>query len=178
MGLFTTNPVLDLLKQDHTNVKELFEQFEEAKDFRSRERIIQQTLFELDIHAKLEETLIYPAIREKIDEDKVMDEALEEHHVAHFLINELKRMRPTDDRYEAKFIVLGESIKHHVKEEESTMFPEAEKADIDWEELSKKVTKRKEDLLANKNNGARRPRKQSRGQRRRGSRAGQLKKAA
>ena len=179
MGLFTTNPVLDMLKQDHTKVKQLFEQFEDAKDSRSRERIIQETLLELDVHAKLEETLIYPAIREKIDADKGMDEALEEHHVAHVLINELRRLRPGDDRYGAKFTVLGESIKHHVREEEGTMFPEAEKADIDWEDLSERVTKRKEDLKTQKNNGARRSGKQSARQRKtHKSRGRQLKKAA
>ena len=35
-------------------------------------------------------TLIYPTIRQHLDEVDVMDEALEEHHVAHVLINELK----------------------------------------------------------------------------------------
>ena len=58
------------------------------------------------MHAKLEESVIYPAIRNEIDDDKVMDEALEEHHVAHVLLNELKRMKG-NDRYEAKFKVLG-----------------------------------------------------------------------
>jgi len=115
MGLFTTNPVFDMLKKDHKKVQELFDQFEAAEDSRSKVRIVQDTLRELEVHATLEETLIYPAIRERIEEEEVMDEALEEHHVAHVLINELKRMKPSDTRYQAKFTVLGESIKHHVK---------------------------------------------------------------
>jgi hypothetical protein len=77
-----------------------------------------------------------------------MDEALEEHHVAHTLMNELKRMSPSDDRYDAKFTVLGENIKHHVKEEEGSMFPEAEKADLNWEELAQQAMERKEALKA------------------------------
>ena len=148
MGLFTTNPVFDMLKKDHKKVQELFDQFEAAEDSRSKVRIVQDTLRELEVHAKLEETLIYPAIRERIEEEEVMDEALEEHHVAHVLINELKRMKPSDTRYQAKFTVLGESIKHHVKEEEGTMFPEAEKADINWEELGQEAMKRKDTLMA------------------------------
>jgi hemerythrin superfamily protein len=149
MGLFgPSNPVFDMLKQDHAKVKKLFEAFEEAKDSRTKERIIRDTLLELDVHTKLEETLIYPAIREKIDADKIMDEALEEHHVAHTLINELKRGVGKNGRYEAKFKVLGESIKHHVKEEEGTMFPEAEKADVDWKTLEQKARARKETLMA------------------------------
>lgn len=152
MGLFgPSNPVFDMLKQDHTKVKKLFEDFEKAKDSRTKQRIIRDTLLELDVHTKLEETLIYPAIREKIDADKIMDEALEEHHVAHTLINELKRgmgKNGRNGRYEAKFKVLGESIKHHVKEEEGTMFPEAEKADLDWGALERKARARKEALMA------------------------------
>jgi hypothetical protein len=105
-------------------------------------------LLELEVHAKLEEMLIYPAIREEIDAEDVLDEALEEHHVAHTLINELKRRTGSKGRYEAKFKVLGESIKHHVKEEEGTMFPEAEKADIDWEALAQEAMERKEALKA------------------------------
>jgi hemerythrin superfamily protein len=148
MGLFTTNPVFDMLKKDHRKVEELFDQFESADDSRSRARIVEETLRELTIHAKLEESLIYPAIREKLDDDDLMDEALEEHHVAHVLINELNRMTPGDERYDAKFTVLGENIKHHVKEEEGTMFPQAEKAELDWEELSRKAMERKEALMA------------------------------
>jgi hypothetical protein len=148
MGLFTaTNPVFDMLKKDHEKVQALFDEFEAADDSRSKTRIVQETLRELEVHAKLEETLIYPAIREKLNEEEVMDEALEEHHVAHVLINELKRMKHSDGRYEAKFTVLGESIKHHVKEEEGTMFPEAGKADINWDELAQEAMERKEELM-------------------------------
>jgi hypothetical protein len=88
-----------------------------------------------------------------------MDEALEEHHVAHVLINELKRMSPGEGRYGAKFTVLGESIKHHIGEEEDQMFPEAEDVDIDWDALFNEVMKRKEKLLSQKESGnTRKPR--------------------
>lgn len=60
---------------------------------------------------------------------------------------ELKTMKSGDDRYDAKFTVLAESVKHHIKEEESEMFPRAEACDIDWESLYAQVMKRKEQLL-------------------------------
>ena len=83
-------------------------------------------LMELEVHSKLEEELIYPAIRAEIDDDDLMDEALEEHHVVHGLLGELKKMKPSDERYDAKFTVLAENVRHHIKEEESDMFPMAE----------------------------------------------------
>jgi hemerythrin superfamily protein len=177
MGLFTTNPVFDMLKSDHRKVEKLFEEFESAKDSRSRGRIVEETLRELSVHARLEETLIYPAIREQIDDEDVMDEALEEHHVAHVLINELKRMTTRDERYDAKFTVLGESIKHHVKEEEGTMFPIAEKADIDWDELSQEAMERKEALLARMAAASTKGKRAARGRKVK-SRGRHLKKAA
>ena len=177
MGIFTSNPVFEMLKKDHAKVKEMFDQFEKATDRRTRARLVQETLLELEVHATLEEQLIYPAIREEIDAEDIMDEALEEHHVAHTLINELKRMSPSEDRYDAKFTVLGENIKHHVKEEENSMFPEAEKADLNWEELAQQAMERKEVLKARKGSSGKNGRSaKAKGGRK--SRAPRLRKAA
>jgi hemerythrin superfamily protein len=158
MALFGTNPVFAMLKEDHQKVKELFEQFEHAEDGRTKKRIMQEAIRELDVHAALEESLIYPAIRKEIEEEDVMDEALEEHHVAHVLLNELKRTRSSNSRSEAKFKVLGESVKHHIQEEEGSMFPKAEKLELDWEELAQESLTRKEALMERKGN-RRAPRK-------------------
>ena len=53
---------VELLREDHQKVRDLFEEFEGA-DNRSRQRIADQAMMELEIHAKLEEGLVYPAIR-------------------------------------------------------------------------------------------------------------------
>ena len=140
--------VTDMLRDDHKKVKGLFEEFEQADDAKAKQWIVETALMELEVHSKLEEELIYPAIRAEIGDEVLMDEALEEHHVVHGLIGELKKMKPSDDRYEAKFTVLAENVKHHIKEEESDMFPQAEKCEIDWEELYSQVVKRKEQLIA------------------------------
>ena len=36
-------------------------------------------------------------------------------------------MKPTDEQFEAKMAVLKEEIEHHVKEEESELFPGVQK---------------------------------------------------
>jgi hemerythrin superfamily protein len=143
----TSNPVLTMLKADHKKVKALFAQFQEATP-RQQEDIAQTTIQELEIHAELEEGLIYPAIREGIDDDELMNEAKEEHHLVHILIDELKELKPSYDTFKAKFTLLGELVKHHVKEEEGEMFPQAQKAKIEWEELKTEVMGRKEQLMA------------------------------
>ena len=144
---------IELLREDHQKVQDLFEEFEGA-DNRSRQRIVDQALTELEIHSKLEEGLIYPAIRDALDEDDMMDEALEEHHVVDLLIKELRKMGPKDERYKAKFTVLAEIVKHHIEEEESEVLPQAEETDIDMAELGQEAMALKEKLMSKMQSGS------------------------
>ena len=117
---------LQLLRDDHKRVKDLFSQFEAAEDARVKGDIVERTLTELDIHAEIEEKIFYPAVRGEADADEAqMDEAEEEHHVVKLLIAELRRMKPGAERFDAKFTVLAENVKHHIDEEESEMLPKA-----------------------------------------------------
>ena len=88
---YKANPIIAMLKADHKKVKGLFAEYEEA-DAQKQRTIAQNALQELDIHAELEERLIYPAIRDAINDDAIMNEADEEHHVVHILVDELKRL--------------------------------------------------------------------------------------
>ena len=100
----------------------------------------------LEVHATLEEELIYPAWNEHVDEQSLTDEAFAEHHVAHLLIKELKNTNPEDESYLAKFTTLSEHVTHHIEEEEGKMFRQAEKADLDWDQLTKQVIERRQSL--------------------------------
>ncbi len=144
-----------MLKEDHEKVKGLFEKFETTEGSELAD-IAATAIMELEVHADLEEKLIYPAIREHIDEDDMMNEAVEEHHLVHVLIKELKKLKPKDEVFQAKFKVLGELVKHHVEEEEGEMLPKAQQSDIDWEALEAAVLKRK-DTLVTKLTGGKKP---------------------
>ena len=98
------------------------------------------------MHTTIEEEIFYPAVREAIDEEDLMDEALVEHAGAKELIEQLEGMSPQDDLYDAKVTVLGEQIDHHASEEEEEMFPKAKKAKLDLQELGAQLTERKEEL--------------------------------
>src|SRR5438270_10279387 len=75
-----------------------------------------------------------------------MNEADEEHHVARVLIAELDRGARRDDHREAKFTVLAESVRHHIKEEEGEMLPKAKGLEIDFEALGQQMLARKKAL--------------------------------
>ena len=104
----------------------------------------------LEVHAKLEEELIYPAIRlAEIGDEDLMDEALEEHHVVHGLLEGTEKDEAERrERYDAKFTVLAENVRHHIRKKESRHVSTGRRVEIDWEALSARVTKRKEQLLA------------------------------
>jgi hypothetical protein len=81
-------------------------------------------------------------------------------------------MAPGDDRYDAKYKVLAESVKHHVEEEESEIFPEVE-SKLDNAELGLKMAERKEELVQEMGNGsAKRAKKPAKGQRKKSAGSG------
>ena len=144
----TSTNAIASLKADHEKVKALFVQFEKTKDGDKKLTIVGEALEELSIHAILEEELFYPAVREELDDEEVMNEADEEHHVAKILIAELAEMDGSESHYEAKFAVLAENVRHHIKEEEQEMLPKAQKTEIDFDTLGEEMHARKEELLS------------------------------
>jgi hemerythrin-like domain-containing protein len=54
-------------------------------------------------------------------------------------------MSAEDERYDAKYKALSESVKHHIEEEESELFPQLE-GKIDAEELGAQMETRKQEL--------------------------------
>jgi hypothetical protein len=139
---------IELLRNDHQKVKDLFEKFENTEDKAEKKRIVQTALTELEVHAAVEEEIFYPAARRAGVESKTMNEATEEHHVAKFLISELREMRSNNPQYEAKFTVLAENVRHHIREEENEMLPDVEDTDLDLDRLGERMMSRKEALMA------------------------------
>lgn len=67
-----TNAV-DMLKKDHQTVTDLFSRFERA-EAGERQAIAVQIFNELEIHATLEEEIFYPAVREQVDFNDVLED--------------------------------------------------------------------------------------------------------
>lgn len=141
---------MSLLKQDHDKVKRLFDRFEKAETGAECREIVREACAELKVHARVEEELFYPSLRQNMeDKDGLMDEADEEHHEAKILVAELELMSGDEDNYRAKFSVLAENVRRHVKEEEGVIFPKAKKTPIDFDALGEQMYSRKQELMMN-----------------------------
>ena len=147
-----TDAATDLLMADHKAVKKLFQQFNKIKDSATpaeKQAIVQEACTQLTVHTQIEEEIFYPASRQILDEGDMLDEAVVEHASAKELIAELEAMQPTDDLYDARFIVLSEQIEHHVEEEETELFPTLRKKDkARLDEIAPQLKARKAELLS------------------------------
>lgn len=138
--------VTKMLKEDHRRVQELFKRFESTEDSRERQQIAAEAIRELEVHSTLEEEIVYPVLQES--ETEMFHEAHEEHHVADLLINELRGMTPSDPVFAAKFTVLAESVRHHIKEEESQVLPKIDRSGADLDQIEERLVARKQELMA------------------------------
>lgn len=122
---------VQILLKDHEEIKEFFSQFEESGERarKKKQTIAEKVIKEIKSHSQLEEQIFYPAVREQADKEtqEVVLEGIEEHRIADFMMARLQETQPEDETFDAKFKALMESVRHHLKEEEHKLFPEAKK---------------------------------------------------
>ena len=141
---------VDLLDMDHKMVKQMFTDYaalceQAAPPDRKRElslRICQA----LAVHSQLEEEIFYPPVREAVDDDELMDEALHEHAAAKQLIATIEGMAATASGYDANVKQLGTLIEQHVSEEREKIFLKARYAAIDLRGMVLPLLKRQQQL--------------------------------
>jgi hemerythrin superfamily protein len=135
---------IKLLKADHRQVEAWFDEYEQLDDDADKLELFGKIATALKVHTAIEEEIFYPASRGVVDDD-LMDEAYVEHASAKHMIAEIEKMRPGDEFYDAKVKVLGEYVKHHVKEEEQAggMFSQAKRGDEDLEAIGERLQARK-----------------------------------
>jgi hemerythrin-like domain-containing protein len=145
----------DLLDADHRAVRKMFKEYEELTGSRARSaaqkklELARQICQELTVHARLEEEIFYPALREVLKDKDILAEAEVEHQSAKDLIAQIEAMPEPDEMFDATVKVLGEYIDHHVKEERNEIFPKARSArKLDLLAMREELEARKEELMA------------------------------
>jgi hypothetical protein len=150
---------IKLLKDDHAAVQKLFDKYEKGHHRMTdaqKKSLADEICQMLTVHTQMEEEIFYPACLEaEIKEaEDLMAEAKVEHQSAKDLIAKIEDGRPGGAEYDAWVIVLGEYIKHHVKEEHKEIFPEVRKSDLDLKDLGMRLKERKDELMGRSSSGA------------------------
>ncbi len=137
-----------MLRADHKRVSELFDKFESARTALQKKRIVAEICKELTIHAMIEEEIFYPAFKAALKDKELVPEANVEHASVKDLIAQVQDAEPDGEMYDARVKVMGEFVKHHVKEEQNEMFPKAKQTKLDLVALGAQMAERKAELLA------------------------------
>ncbi len=120
---------LELLKTDHERVNGLFEQFRTTTGFQGRKQIFMNIYEELETHANVEETIVYPAFRNYPEFKELLDRSYKDHDTVkqelRSLLDQLERgeARIDIDDFTNRVNRLADSVNKHVTEEESELFP-------------------------------------------------------
>lgn len=137
-----------LLRADHKKVSGLFEAFDKARSPSKKKALVAEICTELTVHTAIEEEIFYPAVKQALRDKELVPEANVEHASVRDLIAQVEGVEPDGEMYDAKVKVMGEFVKHHVKEEHNEMFPKAKKTRLDLVALGAEMAARKQELLA------------------------------
>ena len=148
-GQAAAQDAIALLKADHRQAEEWFEQFEDTNRGSRKTKLAGQICEALRMHMIVEEEIFYPAFLAAAKEEDIHHEAIVEHAGAKNLIAQIEGSSPSDDYFDAKVKVLSEMIKHHVREEEQRdgMFAKARQSGMDLRALGEAITARKRELM-------------------------------
>lgn len=137
-----------LLKADHEAVSQLFAEYEKTHSVTNKKALVAEICTALSVHAQIEEEIFYPAVKAALKDKLLVPEATVEHGGVKNLIAQLEGVEPDGEMYDAKVKVLSEYVKHHVKEEQTEMFPKAKASSLDMVELGARMAARKAELMA------------------------------
>ena len=136
-----------LLKADHDAVSQLFAEYEKTRSSLKKKALVAEICTTLSVHAQIEEEIFYPAFKAALKDKLLVSEATVEHTGVKDLIAQLEGAEPDGEMYDAKVKVLSEYVKHHVKEEQTEMFPKAKSSSLDMLDLGARMAARKDELL-------------------------------
>jgi hypothetical protein len=117
--------ILDTLKKEHDEVKDLLENLSDAETAAQRRSLVQKIKAALVPHTKAEEKIVYDAVIALRDKDAQMDghEGYLEHEWA---AKTLQRLEAIDNaaspEHKAAGKVLKELVEHHIDEEERNVW--------------------------------------------------------
>ena len=109
---------IEMIKQDHRRIEELFDKFFETESETTQENLFQQIESGLTAHSDMEEQVLYERVK-TFAKDEV-EKALKEHMQVKELLGDLLDMDINEEGFESRFNLLQEDVLNHVQEEEGS----------------------------------------------------------
>jgi hemerythrin superfamily protein len=137
-----------MIRLDHSHVILAFHRYRaETPSWRKR-AIVNSVCKALEIHARLEEEIFYPALARVEPDNEALKKSLPEHQQMREVIARLRGMGPENAAYDALFMELMRDTLHHVADEETVLLPAAERSLKDeLRALGAEMTRRRLELL-------------------------------
>lgn len=124
---------VNLLKQQHADVRDLFERIGRTEDTSQKESLLEELADNLAAHMTIEEAIFYPVA---YTDELRCSEAVDEHAAAKRILVQLLQMSGDDENFDDKVTKLQEQFEAHAEEEESELFKSAKK-EIEADELKR-----------------------------------------
>jgi hemerythrin-like domain-containing protein len=128
------NDPIAMLKADHREAAAMLKSLNESeKPSATRRQTTAKLVEALQLHMQIEESLVYPLVAARVGPEE-SEEAETEHGLAREGLEKMSEL-VDEPGFGAAVAMVTAGIKHHVKEEETDVFP-ALKSELDREELS------------------------------------------
>ena len=140
---------IDLLRADHRQFMQLFEQVRQTLDFSERRELFEEIRDRLAWHSEVEEEIFYPRFSVFPELVELMAESSEDHQLFNEMIADISSAYEVEEFNELleEFI---DVIEDHITEEESEVFPrlEAFLSEEEWKKLFEQMVDRRQGLTA------------------------------
>lgn len=146
MTQHATPDALEMLEADHRLIEGLLARHAQLAQGQAREGLAERICVELAVHGRLEQELVYPALREALRDDDAMDDADARHDSLRELVGQVLATDAGDCLYDARMAVLADYALRHFREEEMQLFPRVRAAGIDLVQMGRALAMRKDEL--------------------------------
>jgi hemerythrin superfamily protein len=136
-----------LLMQDHAEVKAMFLQYQAERDTEMKSFLAHKICTALTVHAMVEEEIFYPEAGRALEDDEMVTEAIEEHGEMKAEIAKIVDGMAAGKSFSRHVKKLMQLVEHHVKVEESEMFPDMRETGMDLYELGSQMAARRAEAL-------------------------------
>lgn len=114
---------LDFLTLRNQELVDLFDQYSGARSLIEKQSLGQQITKAITINLHLEDDIFYQEVKKTLMEKGWLSAITMEHSIIKYLLSEIEGLDIDSAVYDIKIKVLGEHIKHLVKEKHGKLFP-------------------------------------------------------